>query len=245
MSQNNTSVSVPPISVTDLYAGYESQRVLNGINLEVLPEKITALIGPNGHGKSTLLKTVSKQLEPASGTIRIFGNSITNLKPHELINNGVIHISQGDHLYPTMSVKDNLLMGAYIFNSKDVLNERLDFVINIFPKLKELFSQRANSLSGGERRMLSLASGLMSNKKVLLIDEPALGLAPLIIEQIYDTITRLKNENYTILLVEENLDRVLEVADYVYLLNAGRIVFSGGVKEFEEDIDSFNQYFGI
>ena len=144
-----------------------------------------------------------------------------------------------------MSVKDNLLMGAYIFNSKDVLNERLDFVINIFPKLKGLFSQRANSLSGGERRMLSLASGLMSNKKVLLIDEPALGLAPIVIEQIYDTINVLKKENYTILLVEENLDRVLEVADYIYLLNSGKIVFSGSVTDFQQNIDSFNQYFGI
>ena len=245
MSQSNATVSDLPVSIKDLYAGYNAQRVLNGINLEVLPEKITALIGPNGHGKTTLLKTVSKQLKPDSGNISIYGQSIANIKPHELINSGIIHISQGDHLYPTMSVKDNLLMGAYIFNSKDVLNERLDFVITIFPKLKGLFSQRANSLSGGERRMLSLASGLMSNKKVLLIDEPALGLAPIVIEQIYDTINVLKKENYTILLVEENLDRVLEVADYIYLLNSGKIVFSGSVTDFQQNIDSFNQYFGI
>ena len=244
MTQSKTPL-IPPISIKDLFAGYDSQRVLNGINMELLPEKITALIGPNGHGKTTLLKAVSKQIEPFSGAIKIFETPISKIQRHDIINNGVIHISQGDHLYPTMSVKDNLLMGAYIFNSNDILNERLDFVLEIFPKLKVLFSQRANSLSGGERRMLSLASGLMSDKKTLLIDEPALGLAPIVIEQIYNTISKLKKENYTILLVEENLDRVLEVADYIYLLNSGKIVFSGDVENFEKNIDSFNQYFGI
>mgnify|MGYP001275265494 CR=1 FL=1 len=244
MKQSNHP-EVSPIVIRDLHAGYSLQQVLTGINLEVFPKKITALIGPNGHGKTTLLRAISKQLEPSSGSIRIFDNLISDLNPHEIIKNGIIHISQGDHLYPSMTVKDNLLMGAYVTKSTEDLNKRIAFVLNIFPKLESLFSQRANSLSGGERRMLSLASGLMSEKRVLLIDEPALGLAPLVIEQIYQTIDKLKKEKYTILLVEENLDRVLEVADHIYLLNSGKIVFSGNVQEFEKNLDSFNQYFGI
>ena len=242
-ASNHNEIS--PIVITDLYAGYSLQQVLSGINLEVFPKKITALIGPNGHGKTTLLRVISKQLEPSSGCIKIFDKLTSDLNPHEIIENGIIHISQGDHLYPLMTVKDNLLMGSYSARSNEFLNNRITFVLKIFPKLESLFSQRANSLSGGERRMLSLASGLMSDKRVLLIDEPALGLAPLVIDQIYQTIDKLKQEKYTILLVEENLDRVLEVADHIYLLNSGKIVFSGNVKEFEKNLDSFNQYFGI
>ena len=238
-------LEVSPIIIRDLHAGYSLQQVLNGINLEVFPKKITALIGPNGHGKTTLLRVISKLIEPSSGSIKVFDKLTDDLNPHEIIENGIIHISQGDHLYPSMSVRDNLLMGAYGTKSNEIVTNRIAFVLKIFPKLESLFSQRANSLSGGERRMLSLASGLMSDKRVLLIDEPALGLAPLVIEQIYETIYKLKKEKYTILLVEENLDRVLEVADHIYLLNSGKIVFSGDVQEFEKNLDSFNQYFGI
>jgi branched-chain amino acid transport system ATP-binding protein len=216
----------PVLSLSGVVSGYRELTVLKGVTFDVMAGEFITVVGPNGHGKSTLLKTISGLLPLTGGSISIDGRP-TLAKPHAIAALGVAHVPQGDMLFPEMSVLENLLMGAYLAPSKAEIGRRLDEVYALLPKLADRRTQIASSLSGGERRMVGIGRGLMMGGRILLIDEPSLGLAPLIIEQIYGVIAELSKAGRTILLVEENPARVADLADHLHLLDDGEIVWSG------------------
>jgi len=222
-----SAASAPPVlSLKDVVSGYRELTVLKGISFDVAPGEFVTVVGPNGHGKSTLLKTISGLVPLTGGSISIDGKPVPD-KPHGIAALGVAHVPQGDMLFPEMSVLENLLMGAYLVPSNAEVKRRLDEVYTLLPKLADRRGQIASSLSGGERRMAGIGRGLMMGGRILLIDEPSLGLAPLIIEQIYGVIAELSKSGRTILLVEENPARVADLADHLHLLDDGEIVWSG------------------
>lgn len=221
-----SAVKPPVLSLSNVVSGYKELDVLKGISFDVAEGDFVTVVGPNGHGKSTLLKTISGLVPLKAGAISING-SPTPAKPHAIAALGVAHVPQGDMLFPEMSVLENLLMGAYLAQDRAEVDQRLNEVYALLPKLADRRHQIASSLSGGERRMVGIGRGLMMGGKILLIDEPSLGLAPLIIEQIYGVIAELSKSGRTILLVEENPARVEDLADHLHLLDDGVIVWSG------------------
>jgi branched-chain amino acid transport system ATP-binding protein len=217
----------PALQIERASSGYQGRTVLHAVDLAVGEGELTAIIGPNGHGKSTLLKTISGLVPLSAGTIRRRGARIDGLRPDEIVERGIIHVPQGDLLFSAMSVHENLLMGAYRKAASGGLEQRLDFVFSLLPRLKERRHQIAGTLSGGERRMCGIGRGLMAGGEILMLDEPSLGLAPIVIDQIYEVIFGLRRQGLTILLVEENAQRIAEHADRIHLLDNGRFAWSG------------------
>lgn len=234
----------PLLTLRDVEAGYGGQRVLRGVGFDVPAGQVVTLIGPNGHGKTTLLYCISGLVRPTRGEIRLDGQSIVGLPVDRIVERGIVHIPQGDMIFPDMSVLDNLLMGAYLDAAAATREERLHRVLSLLPRLAERRAQTASTLSGGERRMLAIGRGLMAGGRILLIDEPSLGLAPIVIDQIYQVIADLKAEGRTILLVEENASRVVELADRVHLLDNGEIVWEGPAAELAENDELLETYLG-
>lgn len=221
-----SAVKPPVLSLSNVVSGYKELDVLKGISFDVAEGDFVTVVGPNGHGKSTLLKTISGLVPLKAGAISINGRPAP-AKPHAIAALGIAHVPQGDMLFPEMSVLENLLMGAYLAHDRAEVDQRLNEVYALLPKLADRRHQIASSLSGGERRMVGIGRGLMMGGEILLIDEPSLGLAPLIIEQIYGVIAELSKSGRTILLVEENPARVEDLADHLHLLDDGVIVWSG------------------
>jgi len=219
--------SSPCLVVNGLVTGYDARNVLTGVSLSLNSGELVTVVGPNGHGKSTLLRAISGLLPVRKGSVSLNGRVISGLPAHRVAANGVIHVPQGDLLFSGMSVLENLLMGAYLDSDKVAVARRLDEVFSLLPKLAERQTQIAASLSGGERRMVGIGRGLMMKGSVMLIDEPSLGLAPIVIEQIYEVIARLNASGRTILLVEENPARVADIADRIHLLDNRAFVWSG------------------
>ncbi|UGY23416.1 ABC transporter ATP-binding protein [Bradyrhizobium septentrionale] len=219
--------SAPCLVVNGLVTGYDGRNVLTGVSLSLNAGELVTVVGPNGHGKTTLLRAISGLLPVRKGSVSLNGRVISGLPAHRVAAGGVIHVPQGDLLFAGMSVLENLLMGAYLDSDQAAVARRLDEVFTLLPKLAERQTQIAASLSGGERRMVGIGRGLMMKGTVMLIDEPTLGLAPIIIEQIYEVIARLKASGRTILLVEENPARVADIADRIHLLDNGAFVWSG------------------
>lgn len=238
-------MSAAALRLDGLHAGYGGQRVLRGVDLEVPEGQVVTLIGPNGHGKTTLLRCISGLVRPSAGRIMLDGAEITDRPAHEIVARGVGHIPQGDLIFPEMSVYDNLMMGAYLPEAYAGADAKLAEVFALLPRLQERRRQIASTLSGGERRMLAIGRGLMSRARVLLIDEPSLGLAPLVIDQIYEVIADLKAKGLTILLVEENASRAMDNADQVHLLDDGLIVWSGTAAQMAENEDILATYLGV
>jgi len=232
------------LEIENLSAGYGNQRVLHGVSLSLGDGQLVSVLGPNGHGKTTLLRCISGIVHPATGHIRLDREEIGRLRIDEIVHRGVVHIPQGDLIFPQMSVLENLLMGAYLETNRATTKQRLDQVCALLPRLRERQHQIANTLSGGERRMLAIGRGLMIGGKTLLIDEPSLGLAPLVIDQIYQVLTNLKAEGCSILLVEENASRVADVADFAYLLDDGRIVWQGLAQQMWDNAELIETYLG-
>lgn len=215
------------LSVHEVRAGYGESEVLHGISLNVHRGETVVLLGPNGHGKTTLLRAISGLIPTKGGVVSFQNYTLTNSRAELIAGYGLVHIPQGDLLYPEMSVLDNLLMGAYQAGAWPGRHERLESVFEIFPRLGERQRQLARTLSGGERRMLALGRGLMGDGAMLMIDEPSLGLAPIIIDELYDRIAAIKAAGRTILLVEESATHIERLADRVYLIEDGSVVFSG------------------
>jgi branched-chain amino acid transport system ATP-binding protein len=232
------------LEVRDLKAGYGGLSVLRDISFTVREGSVVALIGPNGHGKSTLLKCISGLVKPSAGEIIFSGQSLVGLKPHQVVKQGIHHIPQGDLIFPDMTVYDNLMMGAYLPEAYSKAPTRLEEIFTLLPRLKERQQQIGSTLSGGERRMLSIARGLMGGGRLLMIDEPSLGLAPLVIDQIYDVISNLQKEGLTILIVEENASRMVGVAERIYLLDDGKLVWQGSASELEASEGVLATYLG-
>lgn len=219
------------LEVRNVESGYGGQKVLRGVSLEVPQGGLVTLIGPNGHGKTTLLRCISGLMRTWAGGILLDGQPLTGLKAHQIVAAGVTHIPQGDLIFAEMSVFDNLMMGAYLPAAYANAKTRLEEVFALLPRLQERQSQIASTLSGGERRMLSIGRGLMSGGRVLLIDEPSLGLAPLVIEQVYEVIADLQQHGASILVVDENVSRAMAIAERVYLLDDGCVVWQGAPDE--------------
>ena len=233
------------LEIVKIESGYSSLRVIKGISLEVPKSKLVTIIGPNGHGKTTLLRSISGVLRLQSGEINFEGKRIDNLRVDEIVDKGIVHIPQGDMLFPEMNVKDNLLMGAYLVRNQPELKNRITQVLELFPQLGERENQIASTLSGGERRMLAIGRGLMTGAKILLIDEPSLGLAPVVIDDIFKILKELNNQGQTILLVEENVSRVINVSDHIYLIDDGLIAWQGTGEELSSESNIMEVYLGV
>jgi branched-chain amino acid transport system ATP-binding protein len=237
-------VAMPLLEVEGLTSGYHRQAVLRDLTFNVNQGAAVGIIGPNGHGKTTLLRTISGLIPLMSGDIMLEGKSLKGTKPEKIVERGVVHIPQGDHVFPEMSVLHNLHMGAYLPAAHAELEKRLENVFEIFPRLQERQAQSANVLSGGERRMLALGRGLMTGGKILLIDEPSLGLAPIAVDLIYEVIRQLKAEGRTILIVEENISRIVDFVDHIYLVDNGKFVWDGDPDELTKRDEILQTYLG-
>ena len=232
------------LEVKGLVAGYAGSEVLQGIDLVVHDREGVIVLGPNGHGKTTLLRAITGLLPPSAGQVLLNGKDITHWRPDLIAAAGVVHIPQGDLLFPEMTVLENLVMGAYNRATWSERNVRLGHVYELFPWLKERGGQLARTLSGGERRMLALGRGLMSKAQILLIDEPSLGLAPLTTQQIYASIQTVKESGMSLLLADENANHVAGLADRVYLLETGMLVREGPADELLRDKALLESYLG-
>jgi branched-chain amino acid transport system ATP-binding protein len=219
------------LEVSGLCSGYGRLQVLWDIDLTVEEGEVVAIIGPNGAGKTTLLKTIAGIIKPISGTIRFNGEEITNAQPLEIIRRGLVYVPDGSSALTNMTVYENLVLGAFVKRDRAYIKDRLKFIYDVFPILAERKNQLASTLSGGERQMLVLARALMSDPKLLLLDEPSTGLSPLVVSTIYEIISQLVNLKVSIVLVEQDVMRALKIANRAYLMEAGRIRVKGESEE--------------
>lgn len=211
------------LDVRDLEVGYSKVQVLRKVSISVDDGECVGLLGPNGHGKTTLLRTISGLVQPWSGEITYLGKRLDGLTPWEIVKQGIIHVPQGSTLFPRMTVYENLLLGTYARTSRKNLNELLDRVYALFPRLAERRSQLCRTLSGGERQMLAMGVGLMGNAKVLMLDEPTLGLAPNLKEELYAAIGRIVASRLPVILVEQDVEFLLELTQRFYLIENGEV----------------------
>lgn len=226
-------------------SGYDVLQVLWDINVTIKSCEFTALLGPNGAGKSTTLRTIAGVVKPMSGKITFKGKDITGLPAHEITKLGISYISESLNLFRNMSIQENLLMGAYIIDDEYERERLLSYVYELFPRLAERKKQLAGTLSGGERKMLAIARGLMCKPSLILVDEPSLGLAPYLMQNVFEALQTLHNEGMTILLVEQNVNATLEITQRAYVLEQGKIAMEGESKGLMNDEHIQNVYLGI
>ena len=212
-------------------AGYGAFQALFEVDLEVAAGEAVAVVGPNGAGKTTLMRVISGLLPVSSGELLMEGRSLPDVPAHTIIDLGIAHVPENRRLFPRMSVEENLKMGSFPKSARGHFGERLDFVYDLFPHLKERRDQLAGTLSGGEQQMCAIGRALMSGPKLLLMDEPSAGLAPVIVRQVFDLVKRIRGEGYTVLIVEQNIQQVLKVVDRGYLLDVGTIKTGGPARE--------------
>jgi branched-chain amino acid transport system ATP-binding protein len=234
----------PLLKVDNLNTYYGKIHALKGISLEVNEGEIVTLIGANGAGKSTTLKTISGQLSPKEGTIVYNGEAIQGKPTHVVTAKGVIQVPEGRRIFPRMTVKENLEMGAFLRKDKDAIAADLDRVFELFPRMKERIAQKGGTLSGGEQQMLAMGRGIMSSPKLLMLDEPSMGLAPVVVELIFETIGKLHAAGIPILLVEQNAHMALSIADRGYVLETGEIKLQGSGTDLLNNEDVRKAYLG-
>jgi branched-chain amino acid transport system ATP-binding protein len=232
------------LKIEDLKVAYGKIQALWGVSFEITPGQIVALVGANGAGKTTLLKTISGILRSQSGVIRYNEKPIENLMPGDIVRLGLVQVPEGRKLFPEMTVLDNLLMGGYTVKPPE-LQPRLDQVFKIFPKLEERQKQIAGTLSGGEQQMVAIGRGLMAGPKLLMLDEPSLGLAPVLVEEMFQVIEEINRSGVTVLLVEQNTQHALSVAHQGFVMELGRIVLSGSGSELLADENVRKAYLGL
>lgn len=227
-----------------LFAGYDQADVLTEVSIQVEPGKITCLLGANGSGKTTLIRSILGLTPPRAGEIRFDGNSLTGRPTHEIIAAGIACIPEGRKVFPKLSVEDNLRVGAYQESSEEIIQKRLARAYEIFPRLKERFRQLAGTLSGGEQAMVSIGRGLMAEPKLLLIDEPSLGLSPLYVKENFRVIRDANAQGVSVFLVEQNVHQTLAVAHFGYVLAQGKVVASGTPAQLQASAEVRAAYFG-
>ncbi len=233
------------LEIQNLSAAYGMVRILYDVNFKVQEKEILSIIGPNGAGKTTLVKTIMGFLHPKTGTIKFKDQNIENLPTYEIVKRGLTMIPEGREVFPRMSVEQNLMLGAYTIKDKEQIKANKEKVCEIFPVLKKKEKALAQTLSGGEQQMLVICRSLMSNPQLLILDEPSLGLAPIIVEKVLDTIRTINDEGVTVLLVEQNIHDSLNVADRGYVLEEGRIVLEGKSRELLSNSHIKEVYLGL
>jgi branched-chain amino acid transport system ATP-binding protein len=233
------------LEINEISAAYGNLQVLWDVSLNIKESEIVAVLGPNGAGKTTMLKSIMNLVTVKKGRIKFFDQDITGIPIHELTKKGIAFVPEERHLFPAMTVMENLLLGAYIAKNKKTFQQTLDRVLNLFPRLAERKKQYAGTMSGGERQMLAIARGIMSNPKLLILDEPSMGLAPKNVFDVFEAIKKLKEENVTILIVEQNVNTTLTVADRAYVIEQGRVVMEGSSSALQENDHVRKMYMGI
>ena len=226
-------------------AGYAGFQALFGVSMRVEAGEAVGVIGANGAGKTTLLRVISGLLAPTAGAMTMQGVDLMATPPYKIIETGIAHVPESRRLFPRLSVEDNLRMGAFIPAARSKFEQRLDYVYTLFPRLKERRGQLAGTMSGGEQQMCAIARALMSEPKLILLDEPSMGLAPVIVAQVFDLVRRIRGEGYTVLIVEQNVRQVLKVVDRAYLLEVGRMKASGRADELAASDDIRKAYMGL
>lgn len=234
------------LQIDNLESYYGPIQAIRGVSLKVHEGQIVTVLGANGAGKTTLLKTISGVMDPEKGTIEMDGTDIQSLEPDAIVRRGIVHVPEGREIFPLMTVAENIAMGAYTRKDRSTISDDEEMVYSYFPILKDRRAQRAGTLSGGQQQMLAIGRGLMSHPKLMLLDEPSLGLSPLLTQEIFEIIVRLnKEQKVTMMLVEQNAKVALEAADYGYVMELGRIVMndSADVLAASKDIQEF--YLGV
>ena len=232
------------LDIKDINVYYGAIHAIKGISLEVNEGEIVTLIGANGAGKSTTLRTISGLLKPKTGTINFLGNDIAGMSAHKIVREGISQVPEGRRIFAEMTVMENLELGAFIRSDKDEIEKDFKMVFERFPRLEERKTQLAGTLSGGEQQMLAMGRALMSRPKLLLLDEPSMGLAPLLIREIFSIIVDINKTGTTVLLVEQNANMALSIANRAYVLETGRITISGDAKELAASEDIRKAYLG-
>jgi branched-chain amino acid transport system ATP-binding protein len=235
----------PMLQLKNISAGYGTFQALFDVSLEVNAGEAVAVIGPNGAGKSTLLRVISKLIEARSGELIMEGKSYNAIASHEVISLGVAQVPEGRRLFPRLTVEDNLKMGAFLPAARAQYSQRLEMVYELFPRMKERRLQLAGTMSGGEQQMCAIGRALMSGPKLLLLDEPSAGLAPVIVQSIFEVIRKMSAEGYTVLIVEQNIQQVLKVVKRAYLLETGKIRTSGNAAELLASDQIRRAYLGV
>ncbi|MHA0034643.1 ABC transporter ATP-binding protein [Deinococcus sp. PESE-13] len=241
----HTAGGTPVLELQNVHSYYGQIEALKGLNMTVNEGEIVALIGGNGAGKTTTLRTISGMMKPKTGSVTYLGQNVTGVPSHQLIGRGMAHVPEGRRIFPQMTVRENLEVGAYTVNDKAAINARIEEGFELFPRLRERESQLGGTMSGGEQQMLAIARALMIAPKVLLLDEPSMGLSPLFVENIFSIIERLNKERgTTILLVEQNASMALAIADRAYVLQTGEIKLSGNAQDIARDETVRKAYLG-
>ena len=233
------------LEVSGLSADYGSFRALFEVSLAVDAGETVAVIGPNGAGKTTLMRVISGMLPPHSGELRFEGRPIAGLTAHRIVELGIAHVPENRRLFPRLTVEEYLRMGAYLPSARASFAVRLDWAYDHFPRLRERRHQVAGTLSGGEQQMCAIARALMSKPRLLLLDEPSAGLAPLVVQQVFDLVRAIAGEGYTVLIVEQNVQQVLDLVDRAYLLEVGHIALAGSAGELKESEVIRRSYLGL
>lgn len=233
------------LKVENLEVSYGAIKAIKGISFEVPEKKIVTLIGANGAGKTTTLRTISGLMKASKGKIYFKNQDILNLPAHQLVSLGISHVPEGRRIFATLTVQENLDMAAWLVKNKGERQKRYDQVFELFPRLKERRRQLGGTLSGGEQQMLAVARALVTGGDLLLFDEPSMGLAPVLVEEIFNTIIKINKSGCTILLVEQNAKKALEISDYAYVLEVGTISFQGPAKEIADNPKVKEAYLGV
>ena len=233
------------LSLEAVDAGYGTFQALFGIDLEVRPGEAVGVIGPNGAGKTTLMRVISGLIRPRRGKITMQGTDVLATQPHRIVSLGIAHVPENRRLFPRLSVEDNLKMGAFMPEARARHDERLEVVFGLFPRLKERRHQMAGTMSGGEQQMCAIGRALMSDPKLLLLDEPSAGLAPVVVQQVFELVKRIRASGLTVLIVEQNVQQVLHAVDRAYLLEAGTIRASGSAADMLASDTIKQAYLGV
>jgi branched-chain amino acid transport system ATP-binding protein len=233
------------LTLTNIDAGYGSFQALFSVSLEVKAGEAVAVIGPNGAGKTTLMRVISGLIRATSGSMDMAGADLAATPAHRIVELGIAHVPENRRLFPRMTVEDNLRMGGYIAAARSKYRQRLDFVYQLFPRMLERRHQLAGTLSGGEQQMCAIGRALMSEPRLLLLDEPSAGLAPVIVQQVFGLVERIRASGLTVLIVEQNVRQVLRVVDRAYLLEAGSLRVSGTASELMESATIREAYLGV
>ena len=233
------------LALSAVSAAYGSFQALFGVSLEVKRGEAVGVIGPNGAGKTTLMRVISGLIPAREGTMTLEGRAITGLPAHQVVEQGIAHVPENRRLFPGLSVEENLRIGAFIPSARARFSEQLDWVYQLFPRLKERRTQLAGTMSGGEQQICAIARALMSKPKVLLMDEPSAGLAPLVVAQVFELVHKIRAEGLTVLIVEQNVQQVLDVVDRAYLLEVGAIRLAGSAAELKQNSIIREAYMGL